>query len=100
MFEDLNRIKRRRLTSSLTANRKIARFAKKQLLTHAVVISLRYGLKPALVDPRGTTSSPVHSTITKKHGLDRHTASAYLIALKHLQDEKTMVTRKARKQHK
>ncbi|MEM0504844.1 MAG: hypothetical protein QXN19_03395 [Sulfolobales archaeon] len=28
-----------------------------------------------------------HCFVTKKCGLDRHTASAYLIALKHLQDE-------------
>ncbi|MEM4498865.1 MAG: hypothetical protein QXH57_01975 [Sulfolobales archaeon] len=28
-----------------------------------------------------------HRFVTKKCGLDRHTASAYLIALKHLQDE-------------
>ncbi|MEM2348045.1 MAG: hypothetical protein QW267_07165 [Sulfolobales archaeon] len=40
-----------------------------------------------------------HCFVMEKHGLDKHTASAYLIALKHLQDEKTMNNRKARKQH-
>jgi len=100
VFEDLDKIKRRRFTSSPTANRKITRFAKKQLLTHAVVMSLRYGLKPALVDPRGTMSSPVHSAVMKKHGLDRHTTSAYLIALRYLQDEKTVNSYKAYKQSK
>ncbi|MEM0232897.1 MAG: hypothetical protein QXL22_02640 [Candidatus Nezhaarchaeales archaeon] len=100
MFEDLDKIKRRRFTSSPTANRKIARFAKKQLLTHAVVMSLRYGLKPALVDPRGNTNSPIHGAVMKKHGLDRHTASAYLIAFRYLQDEKTVNSYKAYKQSK
>ncbi|MEM1749767.1 MAG: hypothetical protein QXV30_01755 [Desulfurococcaceae archaeon] len=100
VFEDLDKIKQRRFTSSPTANRKITRFAKKQLLTHAVVMALKYGLKPVLVDPRGTTSSPVHSTVMKKHGLDRHTASAYLIALRYLQDEKTVNGHKAHKQYK
>ncbi|MEM1819596.1 MAG: hypothetical protein QW399_05610 [Sulfolobales archaeon] len=28
-----------------------------------------------------------HRFVMEKYGLDRHTASAYLIALKHLQDE-------------
>ncbi|MEM1813039.1 MAG: hypothetical protein QXT01_03520, partial [Sulfolobales archaeon] len=34
--------------------------------------------------PRGTSSSQEHCFVMEKHGLDRHTASAYLIALKHL----------------
>ncbi|MEM1680659.1 MAG: hypothetical protein QXZ56_05535 [Sulfolobales archaeon] len=40
-----------------------------------------------------------HRFVMEKRGLDRHTASAYLIALKHLQNEKTMNNRKAREQH-
>ncbi|MEM4856206.1 MAG: hypothetical protein QXW61_06265, partial [Sulfolobales archaeon] len=40
-----------------------------------------------------------HCFVMEKHGLDRHTASAYLIALKYLRSEKTMNNRKARKQH-
>ncbi|MEM1831172.1 MAG: hypothetical protein QXJ97_06530 [Desulfurococcaceae archaeon] len=59
-----------------------------------------YGLKSVYVDPRGTSSSQEHRFVMEKHGLDRHTASAYLIALKHLQDEKTMNNRKAHEQHK
>ena len=100
VFEELDKIKWRRFTSSPKANRKIAKFAKKQLLTHAVVMGLKYGLKPVLVDPRGTTSSSVHSTVMKKHGLDKHTASAYLIALRYLQNRKTVNSYKAYKQHK
>ncbi|MEM4561355.1 MAG: hypothetical protein QW123_00545 [Desulfurococcaceae archaeon] len=100
VFEDLGRIKRREFTGSPTANRKISRFAKRQLLVHAVVMSLKYGLKPALVDPRGTSSSHEHRFVMKKYGLDRHTASAYLIALRYLQDEKTINNHKTHKQHK
>jgi len=100
VFEELDKIKWRRFTSSPKANRKIAKFAKKQLLTHAVVMGLKYGLKPVLVDPRGTTSSSVHSAVMKKHGLDKHTASAYLIVLRYLQNRKTVNSYKAYKQHK
>ena len=34
------------------------------------------------VDPKGTTNSRGHAEVMKKDRLDRHTASAYLIALK------------------
>ena len=43
-----------------------------------------YGIEVKYVDPRGTTSSREHDEIMKKHRLDRHVASAYLIALKGL----------------
>ena len=43
-----------------------------------------YGIEVRYVDPKGTTSSRKHDEITEKHRLDRHTASAYLIALKGL----------------
>ena len=43
-----------------------------------------YGIKVKYVDPRGTTSSAEHDKIMRKHGLDRHTSSAYLIALRGL----------------
>ncbi|MCE4608127.1 MAG: hypothetical protein F7B61_04115 [Caldisphaeraceae archaeon] len=35
-------------------------------------------------NPKETTNSKEHGIITKKHGLDRHTASAYIIALRGL----------------
>ncbi len=44
-----------------------------------------YAIRVRYVDPRGTTHSEKHDKIMKKHGLDRHTASAYLIALKGLE---------------
>jgi len=44
-----------------------------------------YTMRVAYVDPRGTTSSREHDEAVRGHGLDKRTASAYLMALKHLQ---------------
>jgi hypothetical protein len=41
-----------------------------------------YGIEVKYVDPKGTTSSRKHGEIMKRYRLDRHTASAYLIALR------------------
>jgi len=84
VFENLLSVKRKRFTRSKKANRKINRFAKKQLIQHGVVMALKYGLRALLVDPKGTTNSREHGELMKKYGLDRHTASAYLIALRGL----------------
>ncbi len=51
------------------------------------MISLKaplYLIKTSYIDPKGATSFEEHKEIMKKHGLglDRHAASAYLIALK------------------
>lgn len=43
-----------------------------------------YAIDVKYVAPRGTTNSREHSEIMKKYRLDRHTSSAYLIALKGL----------------
>ncbi len=43
-----------------------------------------YSIKIVYVDPRGTTNSKEHDELMKKHRLDRHIASAHLIALKGL----------------
>jgi hypothetical protein len=43
-----------------------------------------YSIEVKYIDPRGTTSSREHDEIMVKHRLDRHMASAYLIALKGL----------------
>lgn len=43
-----------------------------------------YSISVKHVDPKGTTHSEKHSKIMRKYGLDRHTASAYMIALKGL----------------
>ncbi|MBS7640875.1 MAG: hypothetical protein QXJ19_04935 [Candidatus Bathyarchaeia archaeon] len=57
-----------------------------------------YGLKPVHVDPRGTSSSQEHCFLMERYGLDKHTASAYLIALRYVQDGKTMNNYKTCKQ--
>ncbi len=43
-----------------------------------------YSIDVDYVDPKGTTHSKEHDEIMKKYRLDKHTASAYLIALKGL----------------
>ena len=73
-------MKRRGKVRSPSGNRRIARFAKRQLLQHGLLMTLKLGLTPLLVDPRGTTHSPEHVEVMKRRGLDRHTASAYIIA--------------------
>ena len=65
----------------IAADRKITRFAKRELLQYGIVMSLKYSFKILLIDPKGTTRSKEHNKIMKEYGLDRHTASAYLIAL-------------------
>jgi len=46
-----------------------------------------YGIKVKFVNPKGTTNSEEHDEIMKRYGLDRHVASAYLIALKGLRHQ-------------
>jgi len=46
-----------------------------------------YGIEVSYVNPRGTTNSTKHDELMRKHGLDRHTTSAYLIALKGLKHQ-------------
>ena len=41
-----------------------------------------YSIKVRYVDPKGTTNSEEHDKIMERYGLDRHTASAYIIALR------------------
>jgi len=41
-----------------------------------------YGLQVVTANPKGTTRSEDHEHVMRRYGLDRHTASAYLIALK------------------
>lgn len=43
-----------------------------------------YSLKTIYISPKGTTRSKKHGEAMRRYGLDRHTASAYLIALKGL----------------
>jgi len=82
VFEDLFLVKRRKFTRSKSGNRKITRFAKKHLLIHGVIKSLRLGFNVILVNPKGTTNSEEHEKVMREKGFDRHIASAYLIALR------------------
>ena len=90
VFENLFIVKHRKFTRNSTANRKISRFAKKELLQYGVVMAMKYGFKVLLVNPKGTTSSKEHDIVMKKYGLDRHTASAYLIALRGIERHTTI----------
>jgi len=49
-----------------------------------------YSIKTEYVDPKGTTYSKKHDEVMKKHGLDRHSASAYLIALRGIERHTTI----------
>lgn len=95
VFENLFVIKKRRFTRNRKANRKRSRFAKKELLKYAIISSMKYGFKTLLINPRGTTSSPEREEMMRRYGLDRHTASAYLIALKGLKSQTTLNKTKA-----
>ncbi|MCD6487765.1 MAG: hypothetical protein J7K21_00885 [Desulfurococcales archaeon] len=98
IFEDLTKIKTRRFTSNPYANRKIARFPKKQLLRHGIIRALKLGFTVILVNPRGTSNSITHRQIMRKKGLDKHMASAYIIAYrglrKHKEQESSMIPAK------
>ncbi|MEM1777989.1 MAG: hypothetical protein QXU96_01305 [Ignisphaera sp.] len=99
VFEDLDRIKRRRFTGSSTANRRIVRFPKRKLLEHAVVTALKYGFKVYLVYPAYT--SVVGGFLSRELGLDKHTTSAYMLTAKYLgldlkSLETTQTTRKTK----
>jgi len=50
-------VKRRRFAKSKSDNRKITRFAKKQLLIHGVIKVLRLGFNVIMENPKGTTNS-------------------------------------------
>ncbi|MEM4844515.1 MAG: IS200/IS605 family accessory protein TnpB-related protein [Ignisphaera sp.] len=82
VFEDLNRIKRKRFTCSPITNRKMSRFPKRKLLEHGVVMALKYGFKVYLVDPAYT--SVVGSYLSRELGLNKHGASAYILVAKYL----------------
>jgi len=47
-----------------------------------------YSIETKYINPRGTTNSKEHDELMRKYRLDKHTASAYLIALKGLNTNK------------
>ncbi len=82
VFEDPDAIKTRRFTNNSTANRKIARWTKREASQIFILKALRYGLEPVFVNPSYT--SKLAELIAKDMGLDRHTCSAYILALEYL----------------
>ena len=46
-----------------------------------------YGIEVKYINPRGTTNSTKHDELMRKYGLDRHTASAHLTALRGLRHQ-------------
>ena len=87
VFENLLTVKknrRKRKLRSPHANRKKGKFAKKQLIIHGILMSLKLGLTPILINPKGTTHSKEHGEAMKRRGLDKHMASAYIIAYRDL----------------
>ncbi|QXJ28265.1 Uncharacterized protein J5U23_01133 [Saccharolobus shibatae B12] len=85
VFEDLFLVKGKRFTRSRKGNRKVSRFAKRQMLVHGVIKGLKLGFNVILVSPRGTMSSKEHEVVMRLRGFDRHMGSAYLIALRGLE---------------
>ncbi len=80
LFENLDRIKKRRFTKSRKANRKISKFAKRGLLHYGITMALKRGFKVYLVNPANT--SKVAKRIRRTLGLDVHSTSAYVLAQK------------------
>jgi len=88
LFEDLDRIKRnnkksvKEKSNNKNVNRKMNTFPKKKLLIHGILMAWKYGFKVYLVNPSYT--SRIAGEIKDGFCLDRHTVSAYLLALKYL----------------
>jgi hypothetical protein len=56
-----------------------------------------YSIETKYVNPRGTTNSTKYDELMKKHGLDKHTTSAYLTALRGLGINKHVHYKQSRK---
>jgi len=82
VFEDPDTIKTKRFTRNATANRKITKWTKREASRMFILKALRYGLKPVFVNPSYT--SKLAELIAKDIGLNKHTVSAYILALEYL----------------
>ncbi len=69
-------------TRSKSANRKIAKFALREYIEHLKVLVPRYSGKLHFVNPAYTSIDAI--PLSRKLGLDVHTTSAYLLALRYL----------------
>jgi len=65
-------------------NWRVSTFRCSQIAQMIAMKAPLYSIGARYVDPEGTTHSEEHDEIAKRYGLDKHTASAYLIALKGL----------------
>jgi len=83
VLEDLFRIKEKKFTNSAKANRKIGRFPKRELLTHAILEALEWSIEPYLIDP--AYSSSKGRELAKEQGFDAHSGSALALALRFLE---------------
>jgi len=81
-FEDLFSINGKRVVSGSSAKsrRKCSRFMKSKLLTWMILRGLKHGFNVYLVNPANT--SDAGEIIGKRLGLDKHTSSAYAIAIR------------------
>jgi len=64
-------------------NYKVSVF-RSSIIERIVLKAPLYSIKVGYVNPRGTTNSVEHDELMRKYRLDRHTASAHLIALRGL----------------
>ena len=78
--EKLNRPRTK--TRSKSANRRIAKFAVREYIEHLKVLVQKYGGKLHFINP--AYASIDAAPLAKKLGLDIHTTSAYLLALRYL----------------
>jgi len=68
-------------------NHKVSSIQKQSIIERIAMKAPLYSIETKYVNPRGTTNSTKHDETMRKHGLDRHTASAYLTALKGLKHQ-------------
>ena len=80
VVEKLSKPKKK--TGSKSGNRKISRFAVREYLTHLKVLIPRYGGKLHLVNPAYASVDAI--PLSRRLGLDVHTTSAYLLAIRAL----------------
>ena len=69
-------------TRSKSANRKIAKFALREYIGHLKVLVPRYSGRLHFINPAYTSIDAI--PLSRKLGLDVHTTSAYLLALRYL----------------
>jgi hypothetical protein len=67
-------------------NHKVATF-RSSIIERIAIKAPLYSIRLGYVNPRGTTNSIEHDELMRKYGLDRHTTSAHLIALRGLKHQ-------------